>query len=151
MPDIVTGYELDVGSASGEFEALFSPDTPLGQLYSPRVEIKPGKVFKFIAFNLPEDGEIRMLTVSPGSLESQSHRHCMYNPDFIPGVDLYYQRMTLTGEANWTLTADNPQMLVSLPGLYRFKLKSETMLGGDLRLEFYSWDVRHPPFFPVLR
>ena len=147
MPDydIDTGFEAEdaefrrgVG-ARPQREALFHSLSPLGETLSRRVSVRPGKVFLFQAFALPPDRRIFVNIVSFGVLDGRR------------GADLYIQRMTLGGAESWELTFEKPQMLITLPGVYRFELESADMLGGDMRLEYFSWDVPQPPVFPVFR
>jgi hypothetical protein len=124
--------------------ALFTPETPYGALYSARVDIRQGKVFLFHGHNVPEGRSIYMCSVSPGSFRPGPH-----DPPL--GADVYIARMDLGGAGSWAIDAAHPRLLVSLPGMYRFELEDPDMLGGDMRLEYRSWDVPWPPFFPVMR
>ena len=53
--------------------------------------------------------------------------------------------MTLGGAERWIMSAERPQMLINLPGVYRFELEDEDMLGGDLHLE--QLEIRLVPGF----
>jgi hypothetical protein len=125
---------------------LFTPDSPLGQIFSDRVEVRPGKVFMFRAHDLPEDRSVYACSVSPLVL-----RHPWPRPLSWPAVDGYLARMTLGGADAWTLDAGHPLLLVSLPGLYRFELEDPDVLDGPFRLEYAFWGADPAPFFPVMR
>jgi hypothetical protein len=115
---------------------LFTPDSPTDRLYSSQLSIGPNKNYMFRAHGVPEGRRIFLEMVSKAFLEKDSP------------MDLFYQTMTLGGAEQWVMSRERSQMLVTLPGVYRFRLENEDMLGGDMQLEYYFWDGP-PAVFPV--
>ena len=136
MPDVNTGWQTEdftrVPRGPGTpFQYVFTPDSPPDRLFSGRVMLPEGRMYLFRAFNVPAGRSIFMNWVTP---EYGGAGPFLDAP--IHGRDMYVQRMTLGGADNWILSAERPQMLVNLPGVYRFELEDYDMLGQDLCLEY---------------
>ncbi|MDR1872027.1 MAG: hypothetical protein LBS60_08970 [Deltaproteobacteria bacterium] len=154
MPMPMTGWEAE-DSFSRKQEGrtvLFSPDSPLEQVYSDYVIITSGKACMLQAHNLPDNRKVFTNIITSQIMPLASHCNAASSTFFTNVADIYIQRMTLSGADNWILTADNPQMLITLPGVYRFEIEDTDMLGGDFRLDYYMWNIeRINPGFPVTR
>ena len=150
MPDVITGWRSDelsrVPRGPGvTFKYVFGPDSPPGQIFSRRVLLTENRLYFFRAHNVPDGRSIFLNWVS---LEHSEPLDGCQTPDALPpGRDVYIQRMTLGDPDRWILTAERPQMMINLPGVYRFELSDEDMLGGDLCLEYSS--VRCVPGAPL--
>jgi hypothetical protein len=155
--EIDTGFELGqegpVQISGTTWHPLFTEQSPLGQVWSPRVEIRPGKVYMFQGHNIPEDRKIFVNMVTP-LVVGRSRRKDGSLAEQVS--DAYWSRVTLGGAETWTMDRDHGLLLISLPGVYRFELEDEDMLPKDelgkaLRLEYQYWDAQPLPFFPVMR
>jgi hypothetical protein len=146
MPAVVTGFLDQEGPAvrrlaESRHRVLFGPESPADQLYSDYVFVTLGQRIMLQAFHLPAGKAVFTNMVSTGTGRSGG----------LP-MDLYIQRMTLGGADKWIMREDNPQMIISLPGVYRFELEDESILGQDFRLDYCSWMSDPPvPDFPVMR
>lgn len=150
MPDVITGWQTEDFSRAPSgpgtpHHYLFTPDSPLDQIYSRRVTLSDGLLYLFRAYNLPVDRRIYMNLVSAEHAGSKADGEPLF------GRDLYIQRMTLGGPEKWILTSDSPQMLVNLSGVYRFELENLDMLGADLCLEYSIVRFAHGAAPGVLR
>lgn len=158
MPNVNTGYTEawdfagQVRRNSLNSKALFDSLSPLDQLYSDYLMISADKAVFVQAHYLPDNRRIYVNMVSSVNVPGGPRPDCAPNELFGSTMDLYIRRMTLGGADNWILNADNPQMIITLPGVYRLELEDLDMLGHDLRVDYYAWDIgRAVPAFPVMR
>ena len=150
---IRTGYETGKGQGpSAGFRPqpgvtaniLFSPDSPAGERFSARVDILPGNAYLVSAYNLPPDRRVFLNQISTGTLPGREKADG-WTPN--RGQDFFMQRFRLGGERRWTLSESQPQILLLVPGRYRFELEDEDMLGDSLQVEFYSWPLAQTPVY----
>ena len=144
MADVVTGYLADdLGRADRvpipRHQYVFSPDRPPASRFSRPVVLAEGRLHLFRAYGLEAGERIFVNAVSRGSLAPPWERSGSDPPD--SGVDLYVQRMTLGGAANWEFSAERPQLLINLPGLYRFELEFDEMRNSGICLEYLAVSV----------
>jgi hypothetical protein len=114
---------------------VFSPHTPGEQTFSERITIPLGKAYFFRAHDVPDGKSIFINGVSLAASVPLGGGGCFPPEGYCEGPDLRVQRMTLGGADKWVLTAEFPQVLVNLPGIYRLELESPDML-GDLYVEY---------------
>jgi hypothetical protein len=141
MAEVSTGYSVGepVRWPSGPrtvHSYVFTPDSPLGQVYSHRVVLVEEMLYLFRVYNIPDGRSIYMNLVSQENAGPPPGGGCLPGEYPTAGGDLYLARMTLGGADKWIISAQRPQMLVNLPGVYRFELEDEDMLGADLCLEY---------------
>lgn len=123
---------------------LFSPETPAGEIFSPRVTVSPGEAILVTGYNLPEDRSIYLNRVSVGSYAVPHGEPCDYRTQSArprDGVDLFTGRMVLGKPEAWILSTGRPQMILPVPGRYRFELEDEDMLGGDMQVDYIKWEL----------
>ena len=140
MPDISVGHQLgDTGriphGCGAGYEYVFGPRSPLDQIFSRRIVLPEGFLHFFRVHNIEPGRRVFMNLVTVAT-----------DADFMCGIDTHVQRMTLGDPERWILSLQRPQMLVNLPGIYRFELENPDMLGADLVLEYSS--VRCVPDVP---
>ena len=148
MSEISTGFLAeDLGRVANaplpKHNYVFSPDSSIQSRYSRPIILGEGSLYLFKAYGLGDEDRIYVNSVSRGSPRSYD-RVMLEGPD--PGVDLYVQRMTLGGEASWVFSPARPQLLVNLPGLYRFELGDDSMIGSNICLEYLA--IRVVPGLP---
>ena len=150
---IRTGYETGMGQGppagynpqpAVTANVLFSPDSPLGERFSARLNILPGMAYLVSAYNLPADRKIFLNQISTGTLPGREKAEG-WTPN--RGQDFFMQRFLLGGADRWTLSERQPQILLLVPGRYRFELEDEDMLGEDLQVEFYAWELAKTPVY----
>jgi hypothetical protein len=123
---------------------VFTPDSPPGQVLSRRIVLPEGHLHLFRAYNMPPGRSIWMNIVSQEFATPLSGQ-LLDSP--LPGRDLYMARMVLGGADKWVLTETRTQMLVNLPGVFRFELENADMLDDELCLEYSA--IRCVPDFPA--
>lgn len=146
MPNIDTGFELDGYPRDvppGERRVLFGPDSPPNQLFSPRLDVRPGKAALVHAFGLEGEGSIFVRAVRPQSFK--------IGPGSSYSMDAHLGPVTLGGAELWALDAFHRQLLITLPGLYRLELSDLLILTETLLVEYFTWDAVLPGAFPALR
>jgi hypothetical protein len=125
-------------------KALFTPETPAGEIYSHRVTIVPGEAILVTGYNLPPERSIYLNRVSVGSYAAPRGEPCDYRAQGRApreGVDLFTGRMVLGDPEAWVLSREKPQMILPIPGRYRFELEDEDMLGGDMQVDYIKWQL----------
>lgn len=126
MANVSTGWSLETPASRAEAipaRYIFWPRSPVDQIFSRRVILTEGWTYLFQLHGA--DGRVFMNRVTVES-----------DDDLFSGRDVHVQRMTLGDPEDWILSPERPQMMVNLPGVYRFELERPDMLGGDLTLEY---------------
>jgi hypothetical protein len=118
----------------GPRKYIFWPQSPVDQIFSRRVVLTEGWLYLFQLHGVEPDRRVFMNRVTVERDE-----------DLFFGRDVHVQRMTLGDPERWILAIRRPQMLVNLPGVYRFELENADMLGGDLTLEYSALRPRSMP------
>ncbi len=154
-------------SAPGKQLVLFTQESPPDNVYSPTFTVVPGQSVLLEAYNLPEDGFIKVnrvvISTTCPTVGSPCDPNDMKYAYGTPGVIMFRAPMMLGGRV-WGLRAyqsgslDNngvtatcdvmfPQLLINIPGTYELEL-SDTSLLGDLEVEGLVWDNALTPEVP---
>lgn len=131
---VTTGYELEYGPRERPIgpvgrQILFNADEHSSEAVSAMVIIASGSAGLFTVYNMPDGKTISTLMVSIGTFGGpRVPSACApLRVGHLP-VDQYSIKPTILGAASWVLTSDNPQMIITLPGSYRFALEDTDML-----------------------
>jgi hypothetical protein len=121
----------------------------MGRTFSDRVPLAPGEIMILTDHNLPEGFSVRACMAVTATESCGPSRFPGNEYGGAPGgVDLYVDPVALGGPGDWTITPERPQMVVSLPGIYRFELSDQEALGRDFLLELYRapWPAGSRPW-----
>ena len=100
---------------------LFDSDDIISREVSDVYPVSPGMAALVTAYNLPTEGSIHVEAVVVNDYRKPS-------VGFAPPTDVRRVRPTIGGPDNWVIDADHPQLLIALPGTYRFVLSDPDLL-----------------------
>lgn len=139
---------------------LFHQLSRLGEVFSPPLRLKPGEAAFIDVYNLPEGGEIYTNRIIIGSFAVPCGGTCPPPLKSTQGDNIIMaeKRMTLGNPDAW-IFYNRPsagegerklqvQMVITLPGDYRFELSDEGLLGQDMILEYRKFDLDKVPGLP---
>lgn len=132
------------------FDHLSHVDQPL----SPIIDVEPGDVVLIDAYGISLGLELSVNRVlkagyDPLSYESACNRHDVPLSRMFEIFQSKRMALGPKGEAGWTLTEDQTQLLIALPGSYQLECNIDPVPTDVLYVTYQKWNQYKLPQLPV--